>query len=100
MARMLCIRAAKRNQKNTGKNPPKARIGLSWGANAPSFPPMSPALTQVSGEGVRRIAILRADGDGPAAREDAVAVEEPLEIQLSFERRGIRTTKSVSVTMR
>jgi FdhD protein len=61
---------------------------------------MSPAVTQVGEEGVKRIAILRAEGDGAVARDDSVAVEEPLEIQLGFERRGIRTTKSVSVTMR
>jgi FdhD protein len=60
---------------------------------------MSPVVTQAE-EGVKRIAILGSEGHAPIAREDAVAVEEPLEIQLSFERKGIRTLKSVSVTMR
>jgi FdhD protein len=62
--------------------------------------PMSPRVTQVAEEGVKRFAILRAGTDGLIAKEDAVAVEEPLEIQLSFDKRGIRTVKSVSVTMR
>jgi FdhD protein len=37
-------------------------------------------------------------GDGPS--EDLLAVEEPLEIQLGYERNGWRVEKSVSVTMR
>ncbi|HEY4989670.1 MAG TPA: formate dehydrogenase accessory sulfurtransferase FdhD [Opitutaceae bacterium] len=61
---------------------------------------MSPVVIPVGEEGVKRIAILRSERDVAVARDDAVAVEEPLEIQLSFEKRGIRATKSVSVTMR
>jgi FdhD protein len=61
---------------------------------------MSPVVIPVGEEGVKRVAILRSEKDVAVAREDAVAVEEPLEIQLSFEKRGIRATKSVSVTMR
>ncbi|HEY5078460.1 MAG TPA: formate dehydrogenase accessory sulfurtransferase FdhD [Opitutaceae bacterium] len=61
---------------------------------------MSPVVTPVVAEGVKRIAIVRSERGSPAAREDAVAVEEPLEIQLSFEKKGIRTVRSVSVTMR
>ena len=60
----------------------------------------SPVVTQAGAEGVKRISILRSERDSPAAREDAVAVEEPLEIQLSFEKKGIRAVKNVSVTMR
>jgi FdhD protein len=45
--------------------------------------------------------ILRIQGDGIEAREDAVAIEEPLEIQLNYEKRGgLRVNKSISVTMR
>lgn len=45
--------------------------------------------------------ILRIHGDETEAREDSVAIEEPLEIQLNYEKRGgLRVTKSVSVTMR
>lgn len=45
--------------------------------------------------------ILRIQGEGIEAREDAVAIEEPLEIQLNYEKRGgLRVTKSISVTMR
>jgi FdhD protein len=61
---------------------------------------MSQVVTPVVEEGVRRVALLRSEQDIPVARDDAVAVEEPLEIQLNFEKRGLRTTKSVSVTMR
>jgi FdhD protein len=61
---------------------------------------MSTAVPQVDAEGVRRITILRVEKERPLPREDAVAIEEPLEIQLSFEKKGIRTVKSVSVTMR
>ena len=43
-----------------------------------------------------RVEDLRA-GD---PREDLLAVEEPLEIQLGYERRGWRVHKSVSITMR
>jgi FdhD protein len=61
---------------------------------------MSKVVIQDGAEGVRRIAILRADGEELVQKEDAVAVEEPLEIQLSFERKGMRIIKSAAVTMR
>jgi FdhD protein len=57
---------------------------------------MSPTPPQ----GVSQVSILRVDAKGPEAREDSVAVEEPLEIQISFTRRGVRVTKSISITMR
>lgn len=39
--------------------------------------------------------------EGVSAREDSVATEEPLEIQLSYAKQGgLRVTKSISVTMR
>jgi FdhD protein len=45
--------------------------------------------------------ILRIQGEGIEAREDAVAIEEPLEIQLNYEKRGgFRVNKSIAVTMR
>jgi FdhD protein len=45
--------------------------------------------------------ILRVTAAGLCAREDVLAAEEPLEIQLSYERRdGVRVNRSVSVTMR
>jgi FdhD protein len=46
------------------------------------------------------VALLQVDSFGISARADAVATEEPLEIQLSYNRRGLRVVKSVSVTMR
>ena len=47
------------------------------------------------------VSILRATADGLTSQEDAVATEEPLEIQLSYDKRGgFRVTKSISVTMR
>jgi FdhD protein len=45
--------------------------------------------------------VLRVTADGITSRGDAVATEEPLEIQLSYEKRGgLRVTKSVAITMR
>ncbi|HVU15420.1 MAG TPA: formate dehydrogenase accessory sulfurtransferase FdhD [Candidatus Didemnitutus sp.] len=45
--------------------------------------------------------VLRVTEEGMTARADAVATEEPLEIQLSYEKTGgLRVTKSVAVTMR
>jgi len=45
--------------------------------------------------------ILSHEGAELTARQDSVAAEEPLEIQLSYEKRGsIRVTKNISVTMR
>ncbi len=50
---------------------------------------------------VRELAILRVTGGMAEARADALAVEEPLEIQLGYgNKRGWRVHKSVSVTMR
>jgi FdhD protein len=61
---------------------------------------MSMVVTQDGAEAARRISILRADGRSLTSKDDAVAVEEPLEIQLSFERKGVRIVKSAAVTMR
>ncbi len=50
---------------------------------------------------ITRSLIVRVEGDRPGEpREDLLAVEEPLEIQLSYERKGWRVHKSVSITMR
>jgi FdhD protein len=46
------------------------------------------------------IEVCRVEGDVAASGRDKVAVEEPLEIQIGFERKGIGTIRSVSVTMR
>ena len=47
------------------------------------------------------VSILRATAGGLSAHGDSVATEEPLEIQLGYEKRGgIRVSRSVSVTMR
>ena len=50
---------------------------------------------------ITRSLIVRVEG-GHAGdpREDLLAVEEPLEIQLGYERKGWRVHKSVSITMR
>ncbi len=48
-----------------------------------------------------RSLIVRVEGDHATdPREDLLAVEEPLEIQLGYERKGWRVHKSVSITMR
>ncbi len=50
---------------------------------------------------VSHFSIVRVAGSEPGhTREDALAVEEPLEIQLGYERKGWRVHKSVSITMR
>jgi FdhD protein len=47
------------------------------------------------------MSVLRLRGDAMAARSDHVATEEPLEIQLTYSKRGgLRVTRSVAVTMR
>ncbi len=46
------------------------------------------------------VTVLRATSSGISSRDDLVATEEPLEIQVSYEKRGLRVTRSVSVTMR
>jgi FdhD protein len=61
---------------------------------------MSMAVPQIDADGVRRVAILRAEKERLTPKEDSVAIEEPLEIQLSFERKGVRVVRSVAVTMR
>jgi len=58
------------------------------------------AVPQIDADGVRRVAILRAEKERLTPKEDSVAIEEPLEIQLSFERKGVRVVRSVAVTMR
>ena len=51
--------------------------------------------------GTAERAILRVDGGGAAAADDALAVEEPLLIELAHDRDGgARVTESVTVTMR
>jgi FdhD protein len=47
-----------------------------------------------------RIEVCRVEGDVAVPVGDMVAVEEPLEIQIGLERRGVRTIRSLSVTMR
>ena len=50
---------------------------------------------------VTRSLIVRVEDDRASEpREDLLAVEEPLEIQLGYERRGWRVHKSISITMR
>jgi len=46
------------------------------------------------------VTVLRATSSGISSRDDLVATEEPLEIQVSYEKRGLRVVRSVSVTMR
>ncbi len=59
------------------------------------------ANTNAPDPGVLARPIRRVDGGNvSAARGDFLAVEEPLEIQLGYEKRGWRVHKSVSVTMR
>ena len=50
---------------------------------------------------VVRSLVVRVEGTQPGEpRDDLLAVEEPLELQLGYERRGWRVHKSVSITMR
>ena len=50
---------------------------------------------------ITRSLIVRIQGDQAGAPcEDLLAVEEPLEVQLGYERKGWRVHKSVSITMR
>jgi FdhD protein len=46
------------------------------------------------------IEVCRVEDDAAAPDHDKVAVEEPLEIQIAFERKGIGIVRPVSVTMR
>jgi FdhD protein len=62
---------------------------------------MSPSIDSKGSASVSPLSILRIDGRSIEGRADAVAIEEPLEIQLSYEKRGgLRVSKSISVTMR
>lgn len=45
-------------------------------------------------------ALWRVDGDRATLHTDFVASEQPLEIQLSYEREGVRVSRAISVTMR
>ena len=50
---------------------------------------------------ITRSLVVRVEGDRTGEpREDLLAVEEPLEIQLGYARKGWRVHKSVSITMR
>ena len=61
--------------------------------SSPAHPPHPASATPVS--------ILRLEDVQIESKADSVATEEPLEIQLSYEKRGgVRVTKSISVTMR
>ena len=46
------------------------------------------------------VEVRRVNGDLAAPSHDKVAIEEPLEIQVGLERRGMRAIRSISVTMR
>lgn len=46
------------------------------------------------------IEVRRVNGAGTVCTRDSVAVEDPLEIQVGQERKGLRTIRPVSVTMR
>ena len=46
------------------------------------------------------VTVITLQESGVSAREDFVATEEPLEIQISHVRRGLRCIKNISVTMR
>ncbi|MDB6114599.1 MAG: fdhD [Lacunisphaera sp.] len=62
---------------------------------------MSPSTENQGSTGVSPLSVLRIAGGSVEGRADAVAIEEPLEIQLSYEKRGgLRVSKSISVTMR
>jgi FdhD protein len=49
---------------------------------------------------VRGVPVRRVRGDAAVADEDRVAVEEPLEIRLSYTRRGVSHVQRLAVTMR
>ena len=54
----------------------------------------------MSDQAVRRKRVLQVDSGQASSREDALAVEEPLEIRLDFQADGWRRQQTVSVTMR
>lgn len=51
-------------------------------------------------EAIRQIKIIKVVGDKSIVYEDDVAIEEPLEIRISYGPSTFRTTKNLSVTMR
>ncbi len=61
---------------------------------------MNPDVMQNRLEGTVSCRVRRVTGSGAAEETDSLAIEEPLEIQLGYERRGTRVFKSISVTMR
>lgn len=62
--------------------------------------PEPPAVAAGRAVGVADAPVRRVTGDAVADDGDRLAVEEPLLIELNFERGGGRVTESVSVTMR
>jgi FdhD protein len=61
---------------------------------------MPPPASPLSEGSSRSVSILRFAASGVSAVADAVATEEPLEIQVSFERHRLRVVKPVAITMR
>ncbi len=61
---------------------------------------MKPPSVDQTAFGTARVPVRRVGSDGRPDGEDAVAVEEPLEIRLGFDQNGERTVKSISITMR
>jgi FdhD protein len=64
-------------------------------ADAPAPPDGTPAAAATDAT-----TILRVDGGRAVEADDALAVEEPLLVELAYDRDGGRVTESVSVTMR
>jgi len=70
-------------------------------ADTPPVRVMSPLPSPEIQAGATPVTVVRAASGGFSGKEDAVATEEPLEIRVSYEKRGgLRVTRSVSVTMR
>jgi FdhD protein len=59
-----------------------------------------PSPTQPAAGLAQACALWRVDGDRTEPRGDRLAVEEPLEIALSFSRRALRVTQTLALTMR
>jgi FdhD protein len=57
-------------------------------------------LKRISDPGVATVAVCRIHGSELDFQSDELAVEEPLEIRLSYDRDGTRVENSVSITMR
>jgi len=51
-------------------------------------------------KGITKANILKVRGTAGQDQQDALVLEEPLEIRLGFEKEGVRHQKSISVTMR